>query len=459
MTLLTTSARRTSFRFHFCWALLGSAFFFSPIALMASDHADPIHLPMGPEIFDNGKPNDAAVARLAGNTTDLFVFPVGADGKLVNFPEKEGPPFTTFDRKKPKILLESADVAQIKALAVIFCVRPGLRQKPPLDLSGYTYFVHMDLRSRVLFDKEEEFARHGGSIEDPGNISPDVTIEIQLNDDTTVKKQAITSPGGVFHNGDKVRIYDAKSLKEKADDLTKYPNDIHLYTGYHANPFIFPKFFGTNIVSMVMIIPLSCFPEGQRDWIIWRATVGKDGNQFDHVGRSLRTQNPRFDLLNTHPPKDHVNVIRAEKANPSLMRDLFVKFGFDSFFAYRPWDETPDVMIYSDRFNVGYPNGRRLDDDVAALLARYGDTLLYELSYAGAKFPRDTTIDKPFLKEFPYLADPWPDSQVKPGPLLSTKNKVIVGTFIGVILLIVLLAVVGVWHLIQWLFLKRPIPG
>src|SRR5947209_20630263 len=129
MTLLTTSARRTSFRFHFCWALLGSAFFFSPIGLMASDHADPIHLPMGPEIFDNGKPNDAAVARLAGNTTDLFVFPVGADGKLVNFPEKEGPPFTTFDRKKPKILLESADVAQIKALAVIFCVRPGLRQK------------------------------------------------------------------------------------------------------------------------------------------------------------------------------------------------------------------------------------------------------------------------------------------------------------------------------------------
>lgn len=459
MSILTASARRTSFQLLLGWALLGSAFLFSPMVVIASDHADPIHLPMGPEIFDDGKPNDAAVARLAGNTTDLFVFPVGADGKLVNFPEKEGPPFTTFDRTKPKILLEAADVAQIKALAVIFCVRPGLRKKPPLDLSGYTYFINMDLRSRVLFDKDDEFSRHGGSIQDPDKISPDVTIEIQLNDDTTVKRQAITSPGGVFHNGDKVHIYDAKTLKEKPADLTKDPNEIHLYTGYNANPFIFPKFFGTNIVSMVMIIPLSCFPEGQRDWIVWGATVGKDGKQFDHVGRSLRTQNPRFDLLNTYPPKDHVKVIRAEKANPSLMRDLFVKFGFDSFFAYRPWDETPDVMIYSDRFNVGYPNGRRLDDDVATLLARYGDTLLYELSYTGTKFPRDTTIDKPFLKEFPYLAEPWPNSDAKPGPSLSGKNKLIVGVFVGVALLIVLLAAVGIWHLIQWLFLKRPMPG
>ena len=459
MTALTRSTCLTSLRSYFCCALLASAFFLLSPSLRASDHADPLHLPQGLEIFDDGKPNDAAVARLAGNTTDLFVFPVGADGKLVNFPEKEGPPFTTFDRKKPKILLEPAEVAQMKALAVVFCVRPGLRKKPPLDLSAYTYFIHMDLRSRILFDKEDEFSRHGGSIQDPDKISPDVTIEIQLNDDTTVKKQTITGPDGVFHNPEKVHVYDAKRLKESPDEITKYPGDIHLYTGYNANPFIFPKFFGTNIVSMVMIIPLSCFPEGQRDWIIWGATVGKDGKQFDHVGRSLRTQNPRFDLLNSHPPKDHVRLLNDEAKNPSLMRDLFVKFGFDSFFSYRPWDYTPDVMIYSNRFNVGYPNGRRLDDDVAALLARYGDTLLYELSYASAKFPRDTTIDKPFLADFPYLAEPWPDSSPKPGPFLSPKNKVIVGSVVAVILLLVIFAAVGVWHVIRSLFSKRPIPG
>jgi hypothetical protein len=210
---------------------------------------------------------------------------------------------------------------------------------------------------------------------------------------------------------------------------------------------------------MVMLIPIPCFPDGQRDWLFWGATTGKNGKQFDHVGRSLRTQNPRFDLLNTWPPKDHVRVLKEENKNPSLMRDLFVKFGFDSFFSYRPWDFTPDVMIYTNRFNVGYPNGRRLDDDVAQLLARYGDTLLYELSYASAKFPRDTTIDKPFLPDFPYLAAPWPDSPVKPGPALSSRNKLIVGAFIAGFILLVLLAAIGVWCIIRGLFARRPIPG
>ena len=141
------------------------------------------------------------------------------------------------------------------------------------------------------------------------------------------------------------------------------------------------------------------------------------------------------------------------------MRDLFVKFGFDSFFAYRPWDFTPDVMIYSNRFNVGYPNGRRLDDDVATLLARYGDTLLYELSYTSAKFPRATTIDKPFLPDFPYLATPWPDSMAKPGPALSPRNKVIVGIAVAGFLLLVLFAAIGIWCVIQKTFAKRPLPG
>jgi hypothetical protein len=458
MILLTRYARPISLRSHFLWALLAVALTLFPLSLRASDHADPIHLPQGLEIFDDGKPNAAATARAAGNTTDLFVFPIGADGKLINFPDKEGPPFTAFERNKPPVYLETTEVAQIKGLAVIFCVRPGLRKAPPLDLSGYTYFIHMDLRSRVVFDPaSSEFARHGGSIPEPENISPDVTIEIQLNDDTTVKKQTITSPSNIFHNADKVHVYNVKTLT--LEEITKSPNDIHLYTGYQANPFIFPKFFATNVVSVVMIIPISAFPEGQRDWLFWGATVGKNGKQFDHVGRSLRTQNPRFDLLDTHPPKDHVRVLRAEDKNPSLMRDLFVKFGFDSFFAYRPWDFTPDVMIYSNRFNVGYPNGRRLDDDVATLLARYGDTLLYELSYASAKFPRDTTIDKPFLADFPYLAAPWPDSPAKAGPALSPRNKVIVGAIVGGILLVVLFAAIGFWSVIKSLFRKRPIPG
>ncbi|WP_410965940.1 DUF4331 family protein, partial [Salmonella sp. SAL4438] len=79
-------------------------------------------------------------------------------------------------------------------------------------------------------------------------------------------------------------------------------------------------------------------------------------------------------------------------------------------------------------FPVGFPNGRYLSDDVAALLAQHGDTLLFELSHQhpNGGWPRRTTNVKPFLKttedkpmdaEFPYLAEPWPDKMPAPPPM------------------------------------------
>ena len=238
---------------------LGMALLFLTLPIRASDHADPVHLPQGMEIFDDGKTNAMAAARLAGNTTDLFVFPLGADGRLADFPRKEGEAATAD--------LQPAELAQIKALAVILCVRPGLRKAPPLDLSAYTYAIHMDLHSHVTFDKADELARHGGSIPEPEKISPDVTFTIQLNDDTTLRLRGINNPSLLFKNFDKVHVYDDKTMKDKADEVPKNASDIHLYTGYKANPFIFPRFFGTNIVAMVMVIPMTCFPEGQRDFL------------------------------------------------------------------------------------------------------------------------------------------------------------------------------------------------
>jgi hypothetical protein len=438
---------------HCCFhaAFLATLLLLLAVPLRASDHADPIHLPMGKEFFDDGKQNAAAAARAAGNTTDLFVFPLREDGTLADFPLKEG--------EASVHTLDPAEQSQIKALAVILCVRPGLRKAPPLDLSGYTYQIHMDLHSRVTFDNKSEVARYGGSIPEPTMIDPDVTIEIALNDDTTLKRKTITSPTGRFANFDKVHVYDSTSVKQRADEIRQNPNDIHLYTGYQDDPFIFPRFFGSNVVSMVMIIPLSCFPEAQRNWLCW-ANTHKDGKQFDHVGRSLRTQNPRFELLNSLPPKEHVAAIQKEIDHPSLMRDLFVKLGFDNLFEYRPWDKVPDVMIYSDQFNVGYPNGRRLTDDVAALLARNGDTLLFELSYKNATWPRATSNDKPFLPQFPFLAEPWKDSVGAPGPALSARNQTIIRIALGVA---IAWALLGLWKLIELLvkfvrmLFKKPI--
>src|SRR5437879_3310024 len=105
------------------WTFLGMALFLPVLSLRASDHADPIHLPQGMEIFDDGKPNAMATGRLAGNTTDFFVFPLKDDGKLADFPRKEG----------EDLNLQPTERAQIKGLAVILCVRPGLRKAPPLN--------------------------------------------------------------------------------------------------------------------------------------------------------------------------------------------------------------------------------------------------------------------------------------------------------------------------------------
>jgi hypothetical protein len=210
-------------------------------------------------------------------------------------------------------------------------------------------------------------------------------------------------------------------------------------------------FFGTNVVSMVMGIPLSAFPPEQRDWVIW-GTSSLGGRQLDHVGRSLRTQNPRFELLNTLPPSAHVAAIREEHEHPSLMRDIFLRIGFNSMFAYRRWDQVPDVMIYTRQAPIGFPNGRLITDDVAELLATYGDTLLKEISYIAGGWPRATTNDKPFKRTFPYLADPWPDKPSSPPLKLTAASKFKV-LLIGLVVFLVPF-LLG-WLVAYWLYRRK----
>ncbi len=415
------------------------------IPALSSDHADPIDLPVL-TLFDDGVPTEEAASKLSGGITDLFVFPLLEDGKIADF--------SSSDRKDPALTPEER--SQIKSLAVILCVRRALTKSQPLDLSPYTYAVHMDLRSPVAFRNDAEQARYGGAVVKPEGLNADVSFEFQLNDDTSLKERRVKNAKGFLKNIENVHVYDDGALKGKMAEAGKAPNDLHLYTGFRDDPFIFPPFFKTNTIAMVMTIPIECFPQGQQDWVVW-ATSSKNGKQFDHSGRSLRTQQPRFELLNTLPPSKHVAALREEEANPSLMRDLGNKFTLQQLFSYRAWDFVPDVMIYSTRFGVGFPNGRRLTDDVSALLARNGDTLLYELSYRSPDWPRKTTNDKPFLNEFPFLAEPWPDKEPIPGPKLSARNKVKLGFILVGVGLMLLLAVFGAVALFRKLFVKVPI--
>lgn len=343
------------------------------------------------------------------------------------------------------------DEGGVKRMELILCVRRALTQTGSLMLEPYTYTVFMDLNSAVTFDNDEQLKRYGGTVSLPANIDGKVKIKIRLTD----KAELV---GGRPEFEGFIGSTDAARIPVK--------------TGVFDDPFIFPTFFGTNVVGMVIGIPLDAFPANQHDFILWAAS-SRDGKQIDHVGRSLRTQNPRFDFLNTLPPSQHIAAIKAERAQPSLMRDIFLKFNFQSTFAFRDWDEVPDVMIYTDRRPVGFPNGRKLTDDVAELLATYGDTLLKEISYITGKWPRATTNDMPFRLRaadecraapvplppecdqtvpenlvFPYLADKWPDKMPKPPPRLHEANRVKLW-LIGLGLLAALLlenAIVALWY-------------
>jgi hypothetical protein len=190
---------------------------------------------------------------------------------------------------------------------------------------------------------------------------------------------------------------------------------------------------------MAFSMPKTTFPQGRDSLVLWAAAF-KDGKQVDHVGRSNRTQQARFEALNTLHPNQHV---------AQIMKDMaFWDNLYTSFSAYREtqqygaaiqillqirsknlYDFAPDVMVYSDarehdpNVRPGFPNGRHIQDDVAAITCAEGDCILQELSFVEGAWPRRTVSDKPVpplcstpgvaspCSTFPYLLEPYAEGQ------------------------------------------------
>ena len=145
--------------------------------------------------------------------------------------------------------------------------------------------------------------------------------------------------------------------------------------------------------------------------------------QIDHVGRSNRSQQGRFDFLNTLHPSRHVAAIKDETQTRSRIEKTIMEYlppfvnAYQPLFKIRPYDLFPDVMIYTKQYAIKFPNGRELKDDVGAQTCDQGDCALVEGSYIDSpKWPRATANDKPFLTEFPYLAEKWDEKEIAPKP-------------------------------------------
>ncbi|MEA1673876.1 hypothetical protein [Nitrospirillum sp. BR 11163] len=320
-------------------------------------------------------------------------------------------------------------------MILIFDVNRALLAPKPYNLAPYDYEIHMDLTTPLSFQDPAIRARYGGTVLVPDQIHSDVTIKVKLQDDVTVNSVTYTG----LKDTDKIKTY----------------------FGVRDDPFVFPQFFKKNAIAMVMRIPKSAFPADQHDFILW-GTTAKNGTEIDHVGRSIRTQLPRFGFINTMPPKDQLKALMARKAKLDNIYNYlhsakewwaiaaadFLQFTLQ----LRPYDLQPDVMVYTDRFPVGYPNGRLLTDDVVAQTCAFGDCLLQEISFIEGPYPRATVNDKPFSSEWPYLAPQWPDQAPAPSNAHSVLPWVILGV---IVLLLVSWGIVEIIrrlirHLLRW---------
>jgi hypothetical protein len=429
-------------------------------ALLGSDHADPMSL-AAPLL--KPPPQEPGI-------TDLHVFldnedPAKATAMIISLcvnrslgavDDKDGRPLA------PKIMKDGKMV----------------RPEPPYlkpDPSPYTYRVHIDPTPDIGYDDPAAVARYGAVIRNPGSITDPIQIEFKLNyhDEANPSGRITLVPGSFKTCGLAIPGEPAVATREAFRDGkgTFQPGRVNLCPGIFDDPFIFPRFFRTNVIGMVMSIPLSAFPSNPRQFLIWATTHGAKG-QIDHVGRSLRTQLPRFGALNTLPPSDHVRELQRIHEDPTILEDTLRTF-VSPLFARRYYDGVPDVMVLNFDRPIRFPNGRLLTDDVSKLLADTGETILLELSYTDSTyFPRATENDgdarrinkanpgmsqpfKVFKTSFPYLADPWTDSEVTeyprngmlPGPpklTAKTENKVLL-ILAALLLLGLVAALVFIW--------------
>jgi hypothetical protein len=326
-------------------------------------------------------------------------------------PAKHSPEWANYDKDYKARVAGRTEEVKAKAMALEEAKKSGHTER--IALAQREWETAVTIRGALINAHETDDsmqALYGGIIMEPDGIADDAILEFEFE---PLKKNGENSQpslaGAPRITGIPGKINIVQPGKE-AEMRNFSPDTIHVETNVFDDPFIFPRFFRRNVVGIVTSIPIKSLPPQHGPMLLWATTHAKD--QIDHVGRSLRTQLPRFGYLNTKHPRDHVKEITRVHQLPTVMEDILATF-LAPLEAHRHYDSVPDVMVYDLSKPPKFPNGRALGDDVAMALADAGETLLLELAYAESKqFPRATTNDKPFPSDFPYLASRWTTSEI-----------------------------------------------
>lgn len=239
----------------------------------------------------------------------------------------------------------------------------ALSTNPAIASSVPSYTFPRDVTFEILIDTDspvdpsDPSGLFGGTIVNPGGISEDVVYR--------------------FTPGEKVVLWESRRVGSRWTTIplpsTPAPvaAGIRRFAGLRDDPFIRRPREGRNVGALVLEVPLVRLGRIEGPLLIWATARVQEftGPVQDHAGRSLRSMITTE--LNPLHPNRH-------------MADL---------------GEVPDVVIYDLSRPAGFPNGRRLEDDVVDLVGA-------PLPGEGPTFP--TANDVPFLPDFPYLAPPHP---------------------------------------------------
>jgi hypothetical protein len=218
------------------------------------------------------------------------------------------------------------------------------------------------------------------------------------------------------------------SFGEKAEIAEA--GEYRLFAGIRSDPFFFDlegykdgmQFTGTdafldkNVFSIVLELPDSALGDRPGAGLWTRVLIPGNGNTFFQIDRMGRPfVNVGFTL---DEDKNAFN-----QAEPTRDRELFTGKFADLLASHGRSQESsrqialtllPDILDYDYSLSAGYPNGRRLTDDVI-------DTQLAILTNGAVTTDR-VGPHRDLLTAFPYLGAPHPTARAKSGEPVMAKG-------------------------------------
>jgi hypothetical protein len=230
----------------------------------------------------------------------------------------------------------------------------------PTDVT-YRFFIDRD--SRVNFNDPVLNAAFGGAVANPIGIREDITFNVTFDEWNRPKVDIV---GPTFTERQRIR------------------EQMRVFSGLRAEAFIFAPFVNNNIGAIVIDVPLEEIKKDNDTLLLWvTSSVDDFAGPFQELaGRTLYSQFDEKLALNFIHPSQHRAALGIN----------------------------PDLIILNTAARSGFPNGRRLQDDivdlVAALPAPFNDARAFNLEFDLAGFHARFSDITPLPGVFPYLANP-----------------------------------------------------